>query len=223
MDILNEITGWLNTGGVLMYVLLGFSIFGLAIVMHKFFQFFREGVFNSKGISEIQESFIRGDISSLVNKEAILKFPIGRALSLAYKKILQNGSISDDYIERLTAREIIPLESWLKALYIVGHISPLVGLLGTVTGMIKAFREIEHAQSVVNPALLAGGIWEALLTTAFGLSIAIPALAFYYYFSSRIEMLEISIKDILLELRENKNYLVKKEAEKQQENIKKYS
>lgn len=220
MSILKEITEWLNTGGVLMYVLLGFSIFGLAIVLHKFFQFLREGVFNFKGISEIQESFLKGDISSLMKKEVILKFPAGRALSLAYKKILQNGSISDDYIERLTAREIIPLESWLKALYIVGHISPLVGLLGTVTGMIKAFREIEHAQSVVNPALLAGGIWEALLTTAFGLSIAIPALAFYYYFSSRIEMLEIGIKDILLELRENKCFLVRKKSEIKQKIVK---
>jgi biopolymer transport protein ExbB len=71
----------------------------------------------------------------------------------------------------------------------VAGIAPLLGFLGTVTGMIQAFMTIEDLKGAANPSDLAGGIWEALLTTAFGLIVGIPALAFYNYFLSAIKKL----------------------------------
>ncbi|MFP6717413.1 MAG: MotA/TolQ/ExbB proton channel family protein, partial [Alphaproteobacteria bacterium] len=75
------------------------------------------------------------------------------------------------------------------------NLSPLLGLLGTVLGMIKAFARLESAGTKVDPAILAGGIWEALLTTAFGLSVAIPALAAFYILEGQVENVRAQMKD----------------------------
>jgi biopolymer transport protein ExbB len=87
------------------------------------------------------------------------------------------------------------LESWLRALSSVAHLSPLLGLLGTVLGMITSFRRIEQAGSAVDPAVLSGGIWEALLTTAFGLTIAIPSMAAFYFLEGEVDRVRATMKD----------------------------
>jgi biopolymer transport protein ExbB len=79
------------------------------------------------------------------------------------------------------------LENHLNTLAAIARISPLLGLLGTVTGMILAFKQVEALGGQVNVEVLAGGIWEALLTTAVGLSIAIPTMAAFNYFEARVE------------------------------------
>jgi biopolymer transport protein ExbB len=89
-------------------------------------------------------------------------------------------------IENAGKEEIYHLERGLGILASVAGIAPLLGFLGTVTGMIEAFRTIETVGGNVNPADLAGGIWEALLTTAFGLIVGIIAYGFYNFFVSRV-------------------------------------
>ena len=79
------------------------------------------------------------------------------------------------------------LEKNIDVLGIIAHVAPLLGLLGTVTGMIRAFMRIEELTGRVNASVLAGGIWEALLTTAFGLMVAIPSFVMYHYFNRRID------------------------------------
>jgi biopolymer transport protein ExbB len=90
-------------------------------------------------------------------------------------------------IENAGSQEISKLEKGLPVLATVAGIAPLLGFLGTVTGMIAAFMTIQDLQGQANPADLAGGIWEALITTAFGLIVGIPALAFYNYFLSAVK------------------------------------
>ncbi|MGH2568208.1 MAG: MotA/TolQ/ExbB proton channel family protein, partial [Bacteroidota bacterium] len=90
-------------------------------------------------------------------------------------------------IESAGKEEVYHLERGLGILASIAGIAPLLGFLGTVTGMIGAFRTIEQLSGVVNPSDLAGGIWEALLTTAFGLIVGIPAYAFYNFFVSRVQ------------------------------------
>ena len=85
------------------------------------------------------------------------------------------------------SKSIKELEKHIDILGIIAHTTPLLGLLGTVTGMIRAFMVIEGASGRVNPQLLAGGIWEALLTTAFGLMIAIPSFIAYHLFNNRLD------------------------------------
>ena len=92
------------------------------------------------------------------------------------------------------------MEGSLRGLATMAALAPLLGLLGTVIGMIRAFMVIEGHGSNVSPALLAGGIWEALLTTAAGLSIAIPCLMFHNLFQGRIEQVEGELGRMATEL-----------------------
>jgi len=87
----------------------------------------------------------------------------------------------------LGADTLESLRSYLRPLEVIAALAPLLGLFGTVLGMIEAFQELEAAGSRVNPAALSGGIWEALLTTAVGLSVAIPAVAVHSWLDRRIE------------------------------------
>jgi len=188
----------LNQGGPLMYVLLAFSIFALAIVLAKFWQFLQCGLYIKRDASEVVQKLLEGSnkiINSSINN---LSLPLQNVVCFAFD-CCQNENLTEDNIRaevsRVGSAEIRKLESSLRALASIAYLAPLVGLLGTVTGMIKAFSQVEAAASRVSPALLAGGIWEALLTTAFGLFIAIPAMAFFYYFEGKIDLLKAHIKD----------------------------
>ncbi|MEK7250427.1 MAG: MotA/TolQ/ExbB proton channel family protein [Bacteroidota bacterium] len=89
-------------------------------------------------------------------------------------------------VEDAGREEAYHLEKHLPILASIAGIAPMLGFLGTVTGMISAFQIVESNSGIVNPALLAGGIWEALITTAFGLFVGIPVLAFYNYVVTRV-------------------------------------
>ncbi len=98
--------------------------------------------------------------------------------------------LATDLAEQLAERDVQDAEYGLPSLSIIAQAAPLLGLLGTVTGLIRVFIRIEALSSMVNPSDLAGGIWEALLTTAVGLVIAIPALIAYGYFTSSLQRYE---------------------------------
>ncbi len=83
--------------------------------------------------------------------------------------------------------EVRVLERYLAALAAIGNLAPLLGLLGTVTGMIRAFMVIQEMGGKVNAVVLAGGIWEAMLTTAFGLIVALPTIAAHSYLAARVD------------------------------------
>ena len=91
-----------------------------------------------------------------------------------------------DQILILIEKETEKLNRFMPTLEIIGQVSPLIGLLGTVIGMIDSFNELELGGSLVDPSILAGGIWTALLTTAMGLIVAIPALISHYFYDRNI-------------------------------------
>ena len=98
--------------------------------------------------------------------------------------ILQNKNsenIKNDQIFILMEKETEKMQRFMPTLEIIAQVSPLIGLLGTVIGMIDSFNELELGGSLVDPSILAGGIWTALLTTAMGLIVAIPALISHYF------------------------------------------
>lgn len=108
----------------------------------------------------------------------------------------------DRILARSGSRELKKLGKNLRTLGIIAHISPLLGLLGTVTGMIKAFIKIQELGGSVDAAVLAGGIWEALLTTAAGLCVAIPAIVAYHYFEGKVDDFSSQMKDAVQSLTE---------------------
>ena len=96
---------------------------------------------------------------------------------------------------RVAKREIANAGGGLRALELIATIAPLLGLLGTVLGMISAFQALQQAGSQADPALLAGGIWEALLTTAAGMAVAIPASAALTWFEAVIDRIRRDVED----------------------------
>ena len=188
-------------GGPVMFILLGFSIFAFAIIFIKLIQFFSTALSRTNKIEKILSKLNGTNSKKLLVEIQKIKNPMARILEVV---ILTKSDRRFDKesreaeISRIISIEIRNLENYLGGLEVVASISPLLGLFGTVLGMIKAFLNLEKAGSQVDPALLAGGIWEALLTTAFGLAIAIPALAAYHLFENKISNTRDKINDTVV-------------------------
>ena len=190
---------YLEVGGPILWVLVIISIGAFAVVLERIVFFAR----NEKNVG----SNFRDEILSLVaNKkidEAIALCDTKKScVASAVKKFLQKaprGIDVQDYefiLKEITIKEISPYESRLNLLASVISISPMLGLLGTVTGMIRAFTNISK-YGTGDAAIVADGIAEALLTTAAGLMIAIPVIVVYNYLNRRLEKMENEIDDVV--------------------------
>ena len=191
----------IEKGGPVMFILLGFSIFAFAIIFIKLIQFFSAALSRTNKIEKILSRLNGRNAKKLLVEIQEIKNPMARIIEVV---ILTKSDRRFDKesreaeISRIISIEIRNLENYLGGLEVVASISPLLGLFGTVLGMIKAFLNLEKAGSQIDPALLAGGIWEALLTTAFGLAIAIPALAAYHLFENKISNTRDKINDAVV-------------------------
>ena len=190
---------YLEVGGPILWILVIISIGAFAVVLERIVFFAR----NEKNVG----SNFRDEILSLVaNKkidEAIALCDTKKScVASAVKKFLQKaprGIDVQDYefiLKEITIKETSPYESRLNLLASVISISPMLGLLGTVTGMIRAFTNISK-YGTGDTAIVADGIAEALLTTAAGLMIAIPVIVVYNYLNRRLEKMENEIDDVV--------------------------
>ncbi len=182
----------LRKGGVVMYVLLLMSVSSLTIILLKFIQFFRLG----ESRSSMMELVSTGSTHEIRRRLAHSRHPAARVVEVALDTGHLPRELQEAEIDRIGSIEIRSLESYIRSLEVVANLSPLVGLLGTVIGMIKAFGRLEEAGARVDPSQLAGGIWEALLTTAFGLIVAIPALGAVHYLERKIESARALMRDL---------------------------
>jgi biopolymer transport protein ExbB len=121
--------------------------------------------------------------------------PMGRVLVQAMEVKDQDRETLETVIVHATDEEVRGLSKYLQALATIGNIAPILGLLGTVFGMIKAFMVIQEMGGKVNAAVLAGGIWEAMMTTALGLSVALPAMIAHSYLLSRVDTYEARLQN----------------------------
>ena len=191
----------ISKGGPVMFILLGFSIFAFAIIFIKLIQFFSAALTKTNKIEEVLSKLNGSNAKKLLSEIQKIKSPLARIIEVV---IVTKGDRRFDKesrqaeISRIISLEVRTLENYLGGLEVVASISPLLGLFGTVLGMIKAFLNLEKAGSQIDPALLAGGIWEALLTTAFGLAIAIPALTAYHLFENKIDNTRDKINDVVV-------------------------
>ena len=190
---------YLEVGGPILWILVIISIGAFAVVLERIVFFAR----NEKNVG----SNFRDEILSLVaNKkidEAIALCDTKKScVASAVRKFLQKapkGIDVQDYefiLKEVTNQEISPYERRLNLLASVMSISPMLGLLGTVTGMIRAFTNISK-YGAGDAAVVADGIAEALLTTAAGLMIAIPVIVVYNYLNRRLEKMENEIDDVI--------------------------
>jgi biopolymer transport protein ExbB len=127
---------------------------------------------------------INRELEEIVQGKKMLDTPTGHLAPLLARAVVERRTDAD-LLELALERDLIDAERRLTGLNMAAQVAPLLGLLGTVSGLINAFRNIQAA-ATVNPGVLAGGIWEALLATVAGLCVAIPSLIAYVYFSSRV-------------------------------------
>jgi biopolymer transport protein ExbB len=176
-------------GGFIMWPILLSSIIGLAVSIDRFIML-RKAKINVPAFMVRIRGFIKKkDISGAISYCMQEKSPVANIVRKGLKKYKYGHDRVKDAIENAGSQEISKLEKGLSVLASVAGIAPLLGFLGTVTGMIQAFMTIQDLAGAANPSDLAGGIWEALITTAFGLIIGIPAFALYNYFLSAVKKL----------------------------------
>ena len=181
-----------------MLVLLALSVLATAIILIKLFQFYRSGLRRGGFVEPALSALQQGEHVKVLDDLQQQHGPIARVIESAVRCGADPAISANDTeaeVSRVGSAQIRNLESWLRGLSSIAHLSPLLGLLGTVTGMISAFMRLEEVGSRVDPSILSGGIWEALLTTAFGLTVAIPAMAAFYYLEGEVDHVRAAMKD----------------------------
>jgi biopolymer transport protein ExbB len=193
----------LGTGGPIIAVLLVLSIISLTLIALKTVQLLPVTSGESTRAAALSK-FEEGDVSGAQSSAAQGKAPADRVLSFAIEAVGRGRSGTPLMTElmRRGNEELSGMTRHIRLLELIAMISPLLGLLGTVLGMIQSFQELELAEGAANASVLAGGIWQALLTTAAGLLVAIPAAVGASLLSSRAErgaqMIEGAVAQLML-------------------------
>jgi len=192
-------------GGWLMLPILMCSVFALAIIIERMIFYsgrrFNSGVIVPKVLEWIQ----KGRVTEAIDFCEKTTYHVTNILKAGLLHYNDSKEIVKESMEDAALYEVPKLEKNLNFLSTLAHISPLLGLLGTVVGLVKCFYVIEQkAQAVgmVNPSDLAGGIWEALLTTVAGLCVAIPSYIAYNYFVHRVNLSVLETERAATELLE---------------------
>lgn len=187
-------------GGWIMAPIIICSILALTIVVERFWTLREKKIAPPNLVDQIIKLYQKNRITN----EAISKLhnnsPLGRILASGLRNMNAERELMKESIEEEGRQVVLELERFLNTLGTIAAITPLLGLLGTVIGMIKVFAVITSV-GVGDPAVLADGISQALLTTAAGLSVAIPSLMFYRYFRGRVD-------ELLLKMEAQAVYLV---------------
>ncbi|MBW1645344.1 MAG: MotA/TolQ/ExbB proton channel family protein [Deltaproteobacteria bacterium] len=186
-------------GGILMYPILLCSVLAVAILLERLWALRRSKIIPNSFVIEIGDLIKRNKLEESMTLCKLNDTPIARILMAGIRKHGRGREVVKEAIEEVGRMEAASLERYLTTLGTIAGISPLLGLLGTVTGMIKAFTVISHA-GIGNPQMLAGGISEALFTTAAGLTVAIPAFVFYKYLRSRVDKMVLRMERISMDI-----------------------
>lgn len=186
---------FLAKGGVLVVPILLCSVLALAIFLERLIRLSRVKI-RGYGLVEKVGNYLRdGEDQKAYDLASSDDKPMGRVLTHAMEVKDQDRETLETVLSHATEEEVRGLSHYLQALATIGNITPLLGLLGTVLGMIKAFMVIQEMGGKVNAAVLAGGIWEAMLTTALGLAVALPVMVAHSYLVGRVDKYEAQLQD----------------------------
>ena len=186
---------FLAKGGVLVIPILFCSVLALAIFLERLIRFAGVRIRGSGLVEKVSLFMMAGEDQKACEVVKRSDSPMARVLQHALDVKNQDRETLETVIVHTTDEEVRSLSRYLQVLATIGNIAPLLGLLGTVLGMIKAFMVIQEMGGKVNAAVLAGGIWEAMLTTALGLSVALPTMVAHSYLSSRVDGFQAQLQD----------------------------
>ena len=182
----------INKGGPMMYLIILSSIIAFGVVIDRIYNLYKARIDADKFMDGITAVLKRNKIIESIEMCNNTPGPIAHIVKAGILKHDRSKPEIKEAVEEAAQLEIPRLEKHLPILATIAHIAPLLGLLGTVTGMIRSFQVIQMkalALAPVNPGDLAGGIWEALLATVAGLAVAIPTYVAYNYLTSQIDNL----------------------------------
>lgn len=194
IDFFQSTFGLVGKGGFIMIPILVCSIIALAIVIERLYFIKTTQGDSEKTLNRFKESLSGNGrfeewVDGKSSKDA-MKRMIGEGLHL---NKLPKWKM-EERLSEVGQEEINKQNKYIRGLEVIASITPLLGLLGTVIGMVQAFSKVAEHKGIVDPSLLAGGIWEALLTTAAGLSVAIPTMIMLHYFTRRSENVTFNLE-----------------------------
>ncbi len=199
----------IKAGGLLMWPILICSVISLAIIFERFWSLQEKRIVPKHLVAQVWQWAKVGHLNNKRIRELSVASPLGRILAAGLVNRSHEREVMKESIEEVGRHVAHSLERFLNTLGTIASISPLLGLLGTVIGMIKVFAVIT-THGVGDASILAEGISEALLTTAAGLSVAIPTLMFHRYFRGKVDALVMTMEqeslkmvEVMQGLREN--------------------
>jgi biopolymer transport protein ExbB len=189
----------LAAGGWIMVLILASSVVVLAICIERFYTLNPKKIAPPHLLATVWKQLKAGEMDADRLKTLRQSSPLGRILAAGLGNAYHGREVMKESIQEAAAHVVHDLERYLNTLGTIAAIAPLLGLLGTVVGMIRVFAEIT-TQGTGNASALAGGISEALITTAAGLTVAIPALVMHRYFTGRIDGIVVELEQETIKL-----------------------
>ena len=186
----------LSVGGPALWVIFGISIVLVTVGLWKFWHLIKLGAWNKKQADEILKLWLEKKVEPVdVNQQNIRAKILGQTILAISDKNYTNEMVREECV-RLANNDLNEARRGLRVIDLIITIAPLVGLLGTVLGMIEAFQALQDSGAQADPSALAGGIWEALLTTAAGMGIAIPASILLSWYDSVVANVQSDIENL---------------------------
>ncbi len=184
---------FIEQGGTVMYAILAASVLALTIVFERAFSLRRARVIPDRDLAAIERAVREGDVQQALERARKSDTALGRVLRVALANAGAPRHVLKEVVEEVGRQEVAHLERFVGALGVIAAVAPLLGLLGTVIGMIEVFQHISLV-GVGKANLLAGGIAKALNTTAAGLTVAIPSLVAHRFFEARVDRFVVEIE-----------------------------
>ena len=187
---INSVLDLIDFGGPVIIILLLLSMVVVTVAIFKAIQFSMMRMWNFRAIDRLVSDYLSGNEDVDLKQIGKTPNPVGQILLLADElkgRFKGDEGLITEELSCFASEKIENMRGGLRPVEFIGMVSPLLGLLGTVLGMIEAFRQLQMGGAQVDPSILSGGIWVALLTTAVGLGVAIPAVALHNFFESMVE------------------------------------
>lgn len=182
-----------DAGGPMMYPLLICSILTAAYAIERSFHFLRAGK-SPDAPQTIHDLIEKNEFDKALQVAEISPGPVSAVLEQGLLHAGDKKELIEEEITLKGTKELKRLNKHLHLIELISRIAPLMGLLGTVLGMVNAFQQFAQSNGSVDPSMLAGGIWEALITTAAGLGVAIPSMIVHHMLEEKVESFAFLMK-----------------------------
>jgi len=199
MQLTENLVIFLSRGGPTLWLIAALSIVSLTIILWKIWRLVAMGIWSQSHAGaalkhwEVRET--EAALAVLVGRKSIRSRVIHNAMICRIDPAMNQATAREE-TQRQARFDLVEARRGLRGLELISTIAPLLGLLGTVLGMIDAFQALQETGNSADPAALAGGIWEALLTTAAGMAVAIPAGVALAWFETLCERLQADLEDL---------------------------